>query len=464
MRNCEKTFAFSAAFGYTDRIVSRKYPGARYVKECDCFLDPASRIRLIIILALLILSAFFSSAETALTSVNRMKIRSLCDTKRAARLVLKLLDNPAKLLSAILIGNNIVNLTASALTSVFAQNLWGNAYLSVATGILTLIVIIAGEIVPKTIASVYSESISMAYARVVYVYTIIMTPVIFLINCISGAVLKILRIDPKKRPAITEDELLTVVEASHEDGVLENEEKEMIHNVVDFGDSVAKDIMVPRIDVDFIDTEMSYDEIVTAFRANNYSRLPVFETTQDNVIGILFLKDLFHYDGDQAAFDVRALMRKPYFTYEFKKTADLLAEMRRESVTIAVVLDEYGATAGIITLEDLLEEIVGEIRDEYDADEQDPIERVSDREFLIDGAAKLEDVNEAAGLSLSSADYDSIAGHLYQLLEHIPSQGESITDEDGVTYEALSVDKNRIDRVRLILPETPKDASDEDDQ
>ena len=232
----------------------------------------------------------------------------------------------------------------------------------------------------------------------------------------------------------------------------------MITNVVDFGDSVAKDVMVPRIDVDFISTDMSYDDIVAAFRANNYSRLPVYETTQDNVIGILFLKDLFHYDGGREAFDVKTLMRKPFYTYEFKKTADLLAEMRKDSFTIAVVLDEYGATAGIITLEDLLEEIVGEIRDEYDADEQDPITKISDTEFLLDGTAKLDDVNDATGLSLESDDYDSIAGHLYSLLEHIPSQGEKATDENGVTYEVVEVDKNRIDRVRLILPDKPDQA------
>ena len=404
---------------------------------------------------LLLLSAFFSSAETALTSANRMKLRSLAETKRSARRALALLENPSKLLSAILIGNNIVNLTASALTSVFAQRMWGKTFLSVATGVLTFLVIIFGEILPKTIAALKSERMAMIYAPVISVYTVVMTPVIFLVNLFSGSLLRILGINPNKRPVLTEDELLTVVEASHEDGVLENEEKEMINNVVDFGDSVAKDVCVPRIDVDFINTEMTYDEIVAAFRANNYSRLPVYESTPDNVVGILFLKDLFHYDGNRESFDVRALMRKPYFTYEFKKTADLLAEMRHESVTIAVVLDEYGATAGIITLEDLLEEIVGEIRDEYDSDEQDAIVRVSDTEFLLDGMAKLEDVGEATGLELSSDDYDSIAGHVYHLLEHIPAEGESVTDENGATYIAETVDKNRIDRVRLILPEMP---------
>ncbi|MCR5087400.1 MAG: hemolysin family protein [Lachnospiraceae bacterium] len=418
-------------------------------------MDPASRIQLAIILILLFLSAFFSSAETALMSVNRMKMRSLAESRSRARRVLRLLDNQSKLLTAILIGNNIVNLSASALTSVFAQHLWGKIYLSVATGVLTLVVIIFGEILPKTIAASYSERIAMVYEPVITAYTWIMTPFIFLINGFSNLLLRIFRIDPNRRQAITEDELLTVVEVSHEDGVLENDEKEMINNVVDFGDSLAKDVMVPRIDVDFASVDMTYDEVVTAFRANNYSRLPVYETSPDNVVGILFLKDLFHYDGTRRAFDIRSLMRKPFFTYEFKKTADLLTELRRESVTIAVVLDEYGSTAGIITLEDLLEEIVGEIRDEYDADEQDPIVRISDTEFLIDGTAKLDEVGDATGLVLASDDYDSIAGHIYQLLEHIPTEGESVTDENGVTYVVEAVDKNRIDKVRLTLPEPP---------
>jgi len=376
----------------------------------------------------------------------------MSETNKSARRVLALLDNQTKLLSAILIGNNIVNLSASALTSLFAQHLWGNTYLSLATGILTFIVILFGEILPKTVATLYCDRISMAYSAVLSFYTLVMTPFIFLINAIAHGILRLMRIDPDHRTTITEDELLTVVEASREDGVLETDERDMIHNVVDFGDSLAKDVMVPRIDVDFIEADMSYDEVVAAFRTNKYSRLPVFETTQDNVVGILFLKDLFHYDGSREAFRVRDLMRKPFFTYEFKKTADLMTELRRESVTIAVVLDEYGSTAGIITLEDLLEEIVGEIRDEYDSDEKDPIARVSDTEYLIDGTAKLDEVNEATGLKLDSDDYDSIAGHIYHLLEHIPSEGESVTDDDGVVYEVISVDKNRIDKVRLLLP------------
>lgn len=420
-------------------------------------MDPDAQFMLIVIILLIFLSAFFSSAETALTSVNRMRMRSLADdhVKKAA-LVLRLKDKQDKMLSAILIGNNIVNLTASALTTQLATRLWNNSLISVATGILTFVIIITGEILPKTAATIYAEKISMFYAPIIYAMMTVLTPVIWIVNFIANVLMRLLHIDPDKKNAlITEDELLTVVDVSHEEGVIESEEREMIANVVDFGDSLAKDVMVPRIDVQFIDVEMTYDEVVHSFRENNFSRLPVYSETRDNVVGILFLKDLFHYDGTPDTFSVNQLMRKPHFTYEFKKTSDLLEELRREAGTITVVLNEYGATAGIITLEDLLEEIVGEIRDEYDSDEEDDIQKISDTEYLAFGSAKLDKINDTLGLSLESDDYDSIAGHIIQLMEHLPKAGEQITD-GNITYVVEAVEKNRIDQVRiLIAPDTP---------
>ena len=422
-------------------------------KESDFILDPDAQIILIVIGILLVLSAFFSSAETALTSVNKLRMRTLADDgRKAAKLVLKLEEKNTKMLSAILIGNNIVNLSASALSAKFVNIQFGNSYLTAATGILTFLVIIFGEIVPKTAASIHADGLAMFYAPLVYGFMTVMTPVIWLVNGIARVFLFLFRIDTKKAAVITEDELLTYVDVSHEEGVIESDEREMIANVVDFGDSLAKDVMVPRIDVDFVNVQANYDEVVEAFRENNYSRLPVYRGSRDNVVGILFLKDFFRYQGEKKAFSVAGTMRKPFFTFEFKKTSDLLAELRKESVTIAVVLDEYGATAGIITLEDLLEEIVGEIRDEYDADEEDEIRKVSDTEYIVHGNARLEDINETLGLHLESDDYDSIAGHLIHLLEHLPSTGERIT-EDDVTYIAETVAKNRVVRVRILLPE-----------
>jgi len=179
-----------------------------------------------------------------------------------------------------------------------------------------------------------------------------------------------------------------------------------------------------------------------------YTRLPVYHETRDNVVGIVNLKDIFFYKGAKENFRIEDFLREPYFTYEYKKTSELLREMRKESIALAIVLDEYGATAGLVTVEDLIEEIVGEIRDEYDEDEEDVITSVGENEYLADGAAKLEEINEALGLSLASEDYDSIAGHVIFLLDHLPTEGETLT-EKGVTYTVAKVDKNRIDKVHI---------------
>ena len=226
----------------------------------------------------------------------------------------------------------------------------------------------------------------------------------------------------------------------------------MINNVVDFGDSLAKDVMVPRIDMVSIPVEASYDELRSVFKKDMYSRLPVYEETKDNVIGIVTLKDFFNYEGTKEAFKLSDLLREPYFTYEYQKTSDLLIQMRENSINISIVLDEYGATAGIITLEDLLEEIVGEIRDEYDDDEVDPIQKLNTSEYLVDGSTRLDDINETFDCHIESDDYDSIAGHMINVLEHIPTEGEEIT-EDYIRFVIEKMDKNRIDTIHVYLTE-----------
>lgn len=428
----------------------------------DDSLDPSDVTQLIILIALLFLSAFFSSAETALTTVNKIRIRSLAEQNvKGARTVAKLIEDPSKLLSAILIGNNIVNLSASSLATTFTINLCtklgmgSNASVAtgLSTGLLTVLILIFGEITPKSLATIYAEKISLAYGGVIYFLTQLLTPIIFIINKLSLGILLLLHIDPNyKGSSMTENELRTIVDVSHEEGVIESEERKMITNVFDFGDSLAKDVMVPRIDMEFADIGLTYDELVTTFSKEMYTRLPVYDENRDNVIGIINLKDVFFYSGPKEDFKIESLLREPYFTYEFKKTSELLIEMRKASISIAIVLDEYGATAGLITLEDLLEEIVGEIRDEYDSDEEDTIQIIGENEFLADGIAKLDEINEIVGLDLESDDYDSIAGHIISLLEHLPEQGESVTD-NNVVFTVKSVDKNRIDKVHiLVLP------------
>ena len=416
-------------------------------------MDPSVAAQFLVLIILLALSAFFSSAETALTTVNKIRIRSLMeDGVKRAKIVNNLVENPSKLLGAILIGNNIVNLSASSLTTTLAITYFESDYgTGIATGILTLLILIFGEITPKTLATIHAEKLSLAYAPFVAFITKILTPFVFLINKMSAGLLFLLRIDTSKKTAtITENELRTIVDVSHEEGVIESDERKMITNVVDFGDSLARDIMVPRIDMDFADENYTYDELVAAFEKNMFTRLPVYRETRDNVIGIISLKDVFFYRGKKEEFNIHDFMRTPFFTYEYKKTSELLREMRKDSISIAIVLDEYGATAGLITVEDLIEEIVGEIRDEYDEDEEDSIQKINENEFMVDGTTKLDEINEVLQLRLESDDYDSIAGHVIYLLDHLPVLGESLT-EHGITYTVTALDKNRIDKVHITI-------------
>lgn len=406
-------------------------------------------IQIFTVVVLLCLSAFFSSAETALTTVNKMRIRTLADAgdKHAITLT-KVIENPAKMLSTILVGNNIVNLSASALMTTLTMQLFGNRAVGIATGVLTLLILVFGEITPKTLSTLYAENVALHYARVIYGLMFIATPVIFFINQLSMTVLFLLRIDPnKKKEAITEDELRTIVEVSHEEGVIESEEKKMINNVFDFGDSVAKDVMVPRIDMVLVDVNATYEELIDIFREEKFTRIPVYEDSTDNVIGIVNMKDLLLFDKSKE-FSIRSLLREPLYTYEYKKTAELMVEMRKTFNNIVIVLDEYGATAGLITLEDMLEEIVGEIRDEYDEDEEDEVQELEPGEYLVSGSTRLDDLNERLGLELESEDYDSIGGLVIGLLDHLPEEGETV-DYENLHLVVDHMDKNRIDQIRL---------------
>ena len=419
-------------------------------------MDPSDVTQNIILLILLLLSCFFSSAETSLTTVNKLRIRSLADENvKGAKTVVKLIENPSKMLSAILIGNNVVNLSASSIATSLAIDHFGSVGAGIATGIVTIMILIFGEITPKTLATIHAEKLSLTYSGIIYFLTQLLTPVIYIVNQISLTILRLLRVDPNTRvSAITENELRTIVDVSHEEGIIESEERRMITNVVDFGDSLAKDVMVPRIDMEFADIDLTYDELVTAFSIEKFTRMPVYQETRDNIVGIVNLKDVFFYQGKKEDFCLKDIMRDPYFTYEYKKTSELFIEMKRESIPIAIVLDEYGATAGLLTLEDLIEEIVGDIRDEYDSDEEDSIQCINENEFIADGNTKLDDINEVIGLHIESNDYDSIAGHIIGLLDHLPSQGETV-EEDHVIYTVDSVDKNRIDKVHIVvLPTT----------
>ena len=417
-------------------------------------------IRLVLVVVCLVLSAFFSSSETALTTVNLIRIRNLADNgDKAAAWVLKARRDQSKMLGAILIGNNVVNLSASSMLTVLVTDVFGSQAVGAATGVLTLLVLLFGEITPKTIATLEAEKNALRFARVICLLMTVLTPVIFVVNLLSGGVLRLLGVDPNKpTDSITEDELRTIVEVGHEKGVIGSEEKEMINNVFDLGDSVARDIMVPRIDMSFVDVEASYEELMEIFRRDHYTRLPVYEDNTDNVIGIINMKDLILLE-DKAAFSVRDYLRQPLFTFESKKLSELMIEMRKTSNNIVIVLDEYGATAGLITLEDILEEIVGDIRDEFDADEEDELKEISKGEYLADGSMNLDDINDRLGLELVSEDFDSLGGFMIDRLEHLPAEGEEV-DTEEVRLVVEKVNKNRIDKVHIYVKKTVANEAD----
>ena len=428
-------------------------------------MDPSVAIQFIVLIVLLFLSAFFSSAETSLVTVNQIRMRSLADegNKKAAR-VLKITSNSSKMLSAILIGNNIVNIFASSLATTITLQLWGNRFVSLTTGILTLLVLIFGEITPKTIATSHAEKIAMTYSGVISLLIKVLTPVIFIINKLANGFLFILGLDPgKKAASITEDELRTIVDVSHEEGVIEKEERQMIKNVFDFGDSQAKDVMIPRIDMTCVSIDSRYDEIISVFRNDKYTRLPVYEDSVDNVIGIINVKDLLLCD-DKASFNVRDILRKPYYTYEFKKTSELMEELKKTSNNFTIVIDEYGSTVGMITLEDLLEEIVGEIRDEYDGDEVDDIIKVNDTEYIFSGTARLNDIEEYIELpdieTDHESDYDSISGFIIDSLKRLPVLGDEVTI-GNLKFVVEGCTKNRITKVHAYILDTKKEPDEE---
>lgn len=425
-------------------------------------MGPSETGQLIAIIILLCLSAFFSSSETALTTVNQIRMRTLADNgdKRAAR-VLHVTGNPGKMLSAILIGNNIVNLSASSISTSLAVHLFGNTGAGIATGILTFLILIFGEVTPKTMATIKADSMSLTAAAPIGFLMKILTPVIFIINKLSLGLMFLLHVNIKDaQKKMTEEELRTIVDVSQENGVIEHEERDMIHNLFDFGDAEAKEIMVPRIDMTFVQADATYQEVLDIFRQDMFTRLPVYEDSTDNVIGIINMKD-FLLQNDTPEFSVRNLLREPYFTYEHKNTADLFLEMRKSSISLAIVLDEYGVTAGLITLEDLLEEIVGEIRDEYDADEEDDITRISDREFYVLGSANLNDVSEALSLHFTSDDYDTIGGYCLGLLDHLPEKNEIILTDNNILLRIDRMEKNRIERIYIRLPEPLEETGSE---
>ncbi len=413
-------------------------------------------VEIIILIGLVALSGYFSSAETAFSTVNRVTLQTMADEgdSRAA-LVLKVISHYGKLLSTILICNNVVNISASALATSFVIRYFGSGFVSIATILLTVAVLLFGEITPKNISMLRALDRSMKAAPVFSFLMTVLTPVIFLVDKLSAGIMKLLGVDTDARQRITESELRSYVEAGREEGLIESDGKKMIYNVLDFGDTVAKDIMIPRIDMTCVDIDDSYEDVLATFRQDMFTRIPVYEKDPGNIVGIINIKDFILVDG-ASSFRLRSLLRPAFYTYEYKRTADLLREMQKKSQGVAFVLSEFGDTIGMITLEDIVEELVGEIRDEYDEGEKQQIRKYDDCTYLVEGSMKLDDINEAIGSDFDSEDYDSIGGLIIEQLDRLPRNDEVVTLPSGTSLQAKGIRDNRIVKVLIRFREAPK--------
>ena len=415
-------------------------------------MDSSFTWQLVILVILVALSSFFSASETALMSLNRIRIRHLVDENiKGAKLLEKLTNDPNKLLGSILIGNNIVNIGASALASSLAMKLLGDSGVALATGVMTVLVLIFGEITPKTIAKQKAEQISLRIIKIISVIVKVLTPLVFVFTQISQVFIKLLGAEPDVNESfITQEELKTMVGVSEEEGVLEEEEKEMIFNVFEFGDLQVKDVMIQRVDIVAVNVDVTYDEILEVIKQEQFSRIPVYNETIDDIVGVLNIKDLlFISDEDKKNFDIKKFMRDPFYTFEFKKVMELFAEMKKSRNHISIVLDEYGGTVGIATIEDLVEEVVGEIEDEYDQEEKE-IQCINEKEYMLEGSTRLHDIKDIIGLDLESDEFDSIGGLIIGELGRFPEEKEEVT-YNNIKFIVEEVDKNRIKKVRMFI-------------
>ena len=412
-------------------------------------MEPSQVWQIIVLIILLVLSGFFSMSETALMALSKIRIRHMVEEGvKGAKLVEKLTEDPNKLLGAILIGNNIVNILASSLATTLFVSLVGPSGVGVATAVMTVLVLIFGEITPKSIAKQKSEEVSLKVSKPINIIVKILKPFIGIFSFISSLFIRLLGGDPKAtEPFITEEELRTMVGVSEEEGVLEDVEKEMIFNVFDFADSQAKDVMVQRVDIVAVDTEATYEEVLEVIKTEQFSRIPVYNQTIDDIVGVLYVKDLIIAGQNKEGFKVSDYMRETYYTFEFKKIKELFNEMKKTRNHLSVVLDEYGGTVGIVTIEDLIEEVFGDIEDEYD-DYDKEIEVVKEDEYIVDGSAKLDDISELIGVNMESEEFDSVGGLIIGELGRFPDNKEEVT-LNKIRFVVEEVDKNRIKKVRI---------------
>jgi putative hemolysin len=415
------------------------------------------------ILALIVLvgaAAFFAASEAAIVSINRIRARALAEKNvRGGRRLEKLLENRNRTLTSVLIGSTFVLLAAdSVATELFIR--WGVPNAAIwSTIVMTVVILLFGEILPKTLAVGSGDRTALRLAPFLNFVTRVLSPLTSAFLFVTDGVVRLFGGKPHIGPYVTEDDIKTLVNVGVEQNVLEEEERELIHSIIEFGDTIAREVMTPRTDMVTVSVTSSPRRALDLVIAEGYSKLPVYEDTIDNVIGVVHDRELLIAlsNGSIASTSLRSLMRPVTLVPENKRISELLREMQRGKYSLAIVLDEYGGTAGLVTMEDLLEEIVGEIRDEHDEGEEEAIRRLSDEESVVEAGTNIEDVNNALGITLPHEEFETIGGYTVGLFGRLPREGEEIEASDGVR---LRVDRTRGRRILAVRVRTHGKASE----
>lgn len=440
-------------------------------------------LKIAILFILILVNAFFAMSELAVISLNDNKIEKMAEEgNKKAKKIVKLTENSSKFLSTIQIGVTLAGfLTSASASTTFAQMITdrlmqtpvkavGASVISgfsvvAVTIIMSYFSLVLGELVPKKIAMQIPEKISFKIVNILLFFSKVFSPLVKVLALSTNAVVRILGFNPHAdEETVTEEEIRMMVDVGGEKGVIEDVQKEMINNIFEFDDLDAGDIMTHRTDMVALEVNDSLDEVVEKAIEDGYSRIPVFEDDQDNIIGIIYVKDLLEYVGKELPEKtLRDIMREPMYVPESKICGDLFKEMTACHTQMAVVVDEYGGTAGIVTLEDVVEAIMGNIQDEYD-DEEDEISKIDETTFTIDGITNIEEINELTGVDLPEGSYDTLAGFIIKELGFLPKEGETYEVEyKNLKFTVISVDERRIEKVKVEILPVPEDEEDDDE-
>jgi putative hemolysin len=403
------------------------------------------------LLILFILSAFFSSSETALMSMDRLRVKYLAEKDRpGARKLLGLLENPDNLLSAILVGNNVVNIMVSVFATTLFIDFFGQSGELMTILILTPVLLIFSEVCPKTYAATYPEKLSFRVLHPIRFFMWLLQPITLVVSGVSRLFTNLLR-GEAERPIISEDEIRTIIEFGEDAGVVAEEKRRMLHGVFDLSEIRVRDVMVPRTEVVGISVDTDFSAMVKLAAQARHSRFPVYDGNLDRVVGVIHSKEVLNYLDRPDAFNLAVLARAPYFVPEAKPIEALMQAFRRKHLHMAIVVDEYGGVEGICTLEDIVEEIVGEIQDEYD-EEEILIRPLGPNRYMVDGSAALRYINRRFGLELSEEHVNTLAGFLLHTLGTIPDVGD-VCESEGVRFKVHLVEDRRIEQIEMIIPE-----------